>query len=80
MLKSPLPRQFANRCATCEKSQRANRHIWFLPTHKAKRKKPKEPIFLPRSKGLTMKRTKCILKNEIKEEFVVTLRLNFIRT
>jgi len=29
------------------KSQSANRHIWFLPTHKPKRKKPKEPIFLP---------------------------------
>jgi hypothetical protein len=52
-----------------EKSQRANRHIWFLPTHKPKRKKPKEPIFCPRSDRPTRKRTKSILKNEINGNF-----------
>jgi len=39
----------ANRCASCEKSQRANRHIWFLPTHKPIIKNQKSLFFCPRS-------------------------------
>jgi len=43
----------------------------------AKRTKPKEPIFLPRSDGPTMKRTKCILKNEINGNFGLFWRTHF---
>jgi hypothetical protein len=30
------------------KSPRVNRHIWFLPTRKAKTEKPKKPVFCQR--------------------------------
>lgn len=52
-----------------QKSQRANRHIWFLPTHMPNAKNQKSLFFCPRLDRPTMKRTKCILKNEINEKF-----------
>ena len=36
-----------------QKAHRTNRHIWFLPTHKANAEKPKEPVFCQRSDGIT---------------------------
>jgi len=34
-------------CAAYKESQRANRHIWFLPTSKANDETTKEPVLLP---------------------------------
>jgi hypothetical protein len=36
-----------DRCVPCKESQRAFKHIWFLPRRKANAEKPKELEFLP---------------------------------
>jgi len=38
---------YSNRCVPCKESQRAFKHIWFLPKRKANAEKPKELEFLP---------------------------------
>jgi len=52
-----------------EESQPHKQHIWFLPPTIQTQKTKRAYFFCPRSDGLTRKRTKCILKNEINGNF-----------